>query len=593
MTSWMNSSSARALVAAIAIAVTAVPGAAQPSANRPIRIALGDLPFRVAQAAAPQEQPLMLKGIRLVDRLEKVDPAGANTTGVTIDNLPMLSDPALRAQLTPLLGAALAKDVLDRISTILVGWYRDHDRPFVDVAFPAGQDVTNGVVQVVVTESRVGQILTQNNHWFSDGLLTDQLGLAHDDPIPLSLLQADRDWMNLNPFHSIDITAERSHVPGYTDIVINTLDESFPLRGHLSYDDTGASILGRDRWSAGIDWGNAFWIGSQLSYQYSSNLPLSRSVAGAEADYEAHSLSFLAPLPWHDEIALTGAYARSMPRLGPDLGLTGINWQASFRYIMTVPLTGAFTEQAQFGFDFKSSNSNLLFGGFQVLNTTSEVAQFIFDYSAALRDSLGQTSLINDAVFGPGYLTAFNSDATFKAQMPSSKARYGYDRLTLSRITGLPQDQDWVKSLGWFGGFSSLTRAVGQFATDDLLPSEQLGLGGLDTIPGYDQRQANGTLGYMVSEEIFTPPFSIAKLVMGDDPMDQAQISLFWDAGGVRNKVRGDATATLNDLESAGVGFRYIVGRYVNLHADYAWQLRQFPDTRRSSRFDIQLTLTY
>jgi hemolysin activation/secretion protein len=555
---------------------------------------LATLPIQLAQAGTPQPQTqLTLKGIRLVDTAAKIEAGGANETGISIVGLPMLDDPALKQQLNNLLGKPLVQDMLGGINTVLVNWYRDHDRPFVDVAFPAGQDVTNGVVQVVVTESKVGQVVARNNHWFSSGLLTSQVQLSHDDPISLRELQADRDWLNLNPFRSVDITAERSPTPGYTDIVVNTLDEQFPLRGHLTYDDTGASILGRDRWSAGIDWGNAFWTDSQLSYQYSSNVPLHRSVSGAAADYEAHSLSLVTPLPWHDQLAIFGAYARSTPRLGPDLGLTGINWQLSGRYIVTLPPSGNFSQQAQFGFDFKSSNSNLLFGGFEVLNTTSEIAQFTFDYSAALKDPLGQTSLGNSLVVSPGGLTALNKDANFAAQMPSARARYVYDHISLSRLSGLPQDRDWVKGLGWFGGVSWLTRVTGQIASDDLLPSEELGLGGMDTVPGYDQRDANGTFGFLVSEELFSPPFSIAKILFGDAPGDQAQFSLFWDQGGVRNKAREAGAHNLNDLSSAGVGFRYVVGRYVNLHADYGWQLHQLPGTPKSSRFDILLTLTY
>src|SRR5205823_4082701 len=136
-----------------------------------------------------------------------------------------------------------------------------------------------------------------------------------------SRLQADKVWLNQNPFHTINIVAQQSPMPGFTDLVVDTVREDFPVRVHVTYDNTGVPVLGRDRWSLGVDIGSEYWLDHQISYQYTSNLPPWRVFGPQRPTYEAHSASWLAPLPWRDRLTVFGVYATAVPDLGPDLGL--------------------------------------------------------------------------------------------------------------------------------------------------------------------------------------------------------------------------------------------------------------------------------
>ena len=90
---------------------------------------------------------------------------------------------------------------------------------------------------------------------------------------------------------------------------------------------------------------------------------------------------------------------------------------------------------------------------------TTDTEQFLATYSGSLKDSLGQTTVENNLYFSPGNLSSHNSDLDFQAQAPFANADYVYDNLSITRLTGLPQDSDWVKQLGWFKDLSSLTTA--------------------------------------------------------------------------------------------------------------------------------------
>src|ERR1019366_5693252 len=131
-----------------------------------------------SQPSAPDQKDRQiltdLVGIRLITNLSALKKDGADKIGLTIENLPMLDASALRTSLEAFLHKPLTMADLDAISAVIVDWYRSHDRPFVDVAFPE-QDISTGVLQAVVTEFHAGEIRVADNNWFSTELLRDQI----------------------------------------------------------------------------------------------------------------------------------------------------------------------------------------------------------------------------------------------------------------------------------------------------------------------------------------------------------------------------------------------------------------------------------
>lgn len=525
----------------------------------------------IPPVAAPDRVLLQkLQGLKLTDSVTKLERNGASGQGVMIDGLPLIDAPEMREKLGSFLGKRLTFGGLDAITQLIVAWYRDHDHPFVDVAFPE-QDIGNGVVQGVVTEFRVGAVRVQGNEWFSSALLADQLRVAAGDMIDAKRLEEDVAWIIQNPFRTVNILAERGEAPATTDLVLETSDR-FPVRLYGGYDNTGTPVLGHDRWNLGINWGNAFWRDQQLSYQFTSSNDFwhrRESIPGRPSNpsFVAHAVSYVAPLPWRDKIGIFGSYSEAVPRLGPDLGLTGTSGQASFRYIVSLPGSRDLTHQLQLGYDFKTSNNNLEFGGLLVTNVTTEIDQFPLIYDLSVTDAFGQTALQNTFVYSPGNFTAGNKDAAFQAQSgsPFAKAKYIYDTIRLTRTTRLPQDASWVM------------RVIGQGSDRDLLPSEQLGAGGFDSVRGYDERAANGSLGLLITEELRSPPFRPARLLTGAEIGEQAQLLAFWDYGSVREKQIVPGARSSVELASVGLGLRYSIARYFDFRLDYGWQLRKLP----------------
>ena len=552
-----------------------------------------------------------LKGLVFIDNLGALKKGGTAGSGVVTQNLPMLDDPAIHDQLAGFIGKPLTQASVQDLGSLIADWYRQKKYPFVDVSVPAGQDVTNGVVQVVVAESHLGKVGARGNYWFSSEFLESQVRLKPGDRINIGDLEDDKNWINQNPFRLVNIVASRGDDPGVTDLTVDTVVEKFPVRGYVGYANNGTPLIGHDRWNVGFIWGNAAWHDDQFSYQFSSSDDFWHSrekIDGVEPDaqFRSHTVNYAYVLPWRDKVIVYGYYIEATPKLDPAFAQTfgarqtGEDGSAGIRYSMRLPSTRKFDEHVEFGYEFKTSNNNLIFGVpfISGSNTTTEVDQFVVEYDATLRDDYGQTEATNSFVFSPGGLTDLNHSRFFEAQTGSNAIRssYVYDHIALTRVTGLPLDSDWAKKLGWFGGVTAITKVVAQVADGNLLPSEQLGAGGAASVRGYDERAANGAEGILFSQEFRTPAFSLAKeFLHTNSPWnDQTQLGVFYDFGNVSDVNQIPNTPSSTQLSSVGMGFHLLAGpdQNIRIDLDYGFQLHKLPGAQNDSQYGhIAVTL--
>jgi hemolysin activation/secretion protein len=472
------------------------------------------------------------------------------------------------------------------ISQIIVTWYREHNHPMVDVIFPE-QDISTGTLQVVVMEFRIGQVKVEGNRWFSDDKILSGVREEPGDVIVYDKLQEDLAWVNQNPFRSVDGVFEKGQEAGTTNLDLKTQDQ-FPVRVYAGYDNTGTPIVGRSRWNLGANWGDAFWDNQLLSYQFTTSDDFWVNHGEFlndpnDASFYAHSIDDVIPLPWHDKIDIFGTYTREKPQLTEDFNQVGHSGQASFRYIHTLPTLSWLGQEAQFGYDYKTTNNNLEFGGASVYTSSTDVNQFLLIYKGEENDLLGQTAFTNNFVYSPGGLTAGNNTAAFRQSgISASHADYLYDNITVTRTTPL------------FWSTSAVTRLTGQLSNGNLLPSEELGAGGENSVRGYNEWAAAGSQGMLFSQELRSPSFNVSKDLFAEDMGDQTQFLAFWDFGGVGDNVTQPNQPSSTQLSSVGLGLRYALGNHVSATADYGWQLIKPPNAANlGSLAHVAITVGY
>jgi hemolysin activation/secretion protein len=578
-----------ALLATLLPVLAPVPARAQAYQRIAPRVPVPAAPPEVAPPAAPKPAPSSnqvilpaLKGLVFLPAASALRPAGlppgsAGPRFIAAPGLALLAKPGFTREITPFIGRSLTFADLQAITRLTSAWYRRHGRPFVSVTVPP-QNVSTGIVQIVVTEYRVGTVTVSGNRWFSSALLRSESGLVPGHTLTLPGVQTDLDWLNANPFRTVNAMFEPGGAPGTTDVVLATKDR-LPLHLYAAYDNAGVPSLGLGEWSIGGTWGNLGGLDQLLSYQFT------RSVSGA---YSAHALSWSIPLPWRDRLLIFGSYAFETPDIGSDFTEPGRTGQASLRYVHDLPrlaLPGglALTEDVQLGYDFKTTNNNLEFGGVSVFTGQAEIDQFPLIYDATLTDPYGQTSFQNQIVPSPGGMTGANNDQAFQTLVPGASANYVYDRMGLTRATFLP------------AGFSWVGRVLAQVSNRNLLYSEELGAGGPGSVRGYYTDTALGSQGVLLSNEIRGPAFSLAGLLHHAAPVhDQEQAGIFWDYALVSQVQPVPDAVNKANLSSVGVALHAALDRYANLSLDLGWQLVPAPGTDKRGVFgDVAVVVGY
>lgn len=512
---------------------------------------------------------IMLRGIVLVSALPQVSPGGAPATdGVSVEGLPLIDNDDFRAQLAPFLGKPISMDLVQTISAEALRYYAKHDRPVVFITSPE-QDVTNGVVQFVVTEARVGQIRVAGNEHFKSSLFKTRL--APGDPILMSRLEGDAAFYGRNPFRYVIAELAPGEETGETDITLRVRDE-FPLRVYTGYDDSGVESTGENRLFTGLNYGNLFGLGQEISYQFTSSDDFDQLLA--------HSAAWMIPLPWMNLLEFSGVYAESRPEMADGFDLTGESWQVGTRYIIPLPKIDRLKHEVAIGYDFKFTNNNLQFGGVEIFDTPVEISQFSLSYSASLPDKFGQTALDLSGFWSPGEMSGDNTDRSFEATRIGSDSEYFYGTIGMDRVTRLPLD------------FTLTSFANVQFSGGNLQGTEQFLLGGYSTVRGYDELVASGDSGFLIRNEIYTPALSLLQLIGAKKSTDILQFLAFHDFGvaEVADPLPGEGKNV--ELQSVGAGLRWQIEKNLAIRFDYGWQLEDL-GLADSSRAHLGVTATF
>ncbi len=517
-----------------------------------------------------------LRGIIFLDAAEKVSvgPMEEPFDGIHVDsdgdNLSLLRHPSFSRIARGYLDGPVSILRLNELTRDVILHFRRCGRPVVDVSVPK-QDVTDGVVQVVVTEARVGDVVFKGNCRFDDCQLSRGLCTRAGQRLYEPRLMSDLDWINRNPFRDVDLELMPGRAFGLTDVVYNVHEKKM-LRGYVGYEDSGVNSTGWDRMIFGSTWGNALGKGHQASYQYTTS--------GNFQSLRAHGGSYVIPLCNRDDITFQGGYVDVASPLNPPFSQQGKAWQTSFRYNRFLTFSRELERRLSIGFDFKQTNTDLEFGGANVLTTSADIAQIALAYRETRRNDCGMLSLGAEMFISPGEFSPGNSTAAYQPLRALAREDYLYTRLYAEAYRTIP------RRLALWG------KVTGQLADSNLLGSEQLGFGGWNSVRGYDMRLANGDTGYLVNLELRTQPKSLG-LGRNWCKDDQFEAHIFGDLGGARAHRSVAGVAIDQDLYSVGLGFRYHLDDNASVRFDYGWQLSDIPGDQRDGRPHVGAVVIY
>jgi len=519
-----------------------------------------------------------LKALVFLDKEEQVKAEGVPGLSGVVTSLSQLQDSDFQEKVSVYLGKPATMTTLNKLCRDVIEYYRKQGFPVVNVVVPR-QTVKDGVVQFVVIEARLGKMIVEGAKWFNPDKLKNEVSLREGDLVDGDQLQEDIRWLNTNPFRQVDLAFQPGEQPGTTDLILEVNDR-MPLRGFFTYDNYGIDLTGKNRLSTGFNFGNLFNLDQQVNFQYTTS---TQSIFNS---LNAYSGSYIIPLPWRNTVTIFGSYSGAKGDVpGTSASLQSSSWQISGRYNAPLPLIDTFSHELYGGFDFKQASNSLL-----IFNTTSpdgggfgtyDIFQLTAGYSASLPDPMGSTSFEVGGYYSPGGVGSLNDQQTFSNIRPNADPDYGYGNLMFTRGFILPMN------------FSITGQFNGQITTSNLMPTEQFGLGGYNTVRGYDERVSNGDNAWVTNLEVRTPPGSIFKIFGNQEVDDRIQFLAFWDYGfvGFNNAEPGQNSSY---LMSVGPGFRYNIDRYVTVQLDWGFQLMQTPpNSKVGNRAELSATLSY
>lgn len=411
-------------------------------------------------------------------------------------------------------------------------------------AFLPRQEIVGGVVEIAVLEGKLGEIIVEGNKNYSEKFVKGFIAAAAGEG-PLVPERLERGLLLLNEFKDLKVGAglERGKAPGTVDVRAK-VEDRFPLRGTLTFNNFGSDFVSRYRFGAQIDWTNALLPGALFT---------AAGLIGERPDRLAFgSAAYVVPVnDIGTKVGVNGSYGGfQVAQDFVDLEVHGEAQGGGF--FISHPFVRDRTTGVLAEVGFQAKNSKFFF--LDELTSRDRVRLVYGALSGDLIHWGGKSFASVNVAEGLGdFLDGSHGDD------PQS-SRFGADN-TFTRVNGL------IARLQPLGDYVSVVARFGaQWSSDSLLSSEEWQAGGADSVRGYAPGEAAGDHGYGGSLEVRVLPLEDKELI---------QLLAFIDHAAAYRKRRLPGQEREVYLSGTGVGLRshFEYGIEADLRLDVGWPI--------------------
>ncbi|WP_294393166.1 ShlB/FhaC/HecB family hemolysin secretion/activation protein [uncultured Sphingomonas sp.] len=565
-----------ALADSSALAQTAV------ERNLPPAPQTGVAPVEVRDATPASEDatPLgaNLKAIVLLDAQEAAVDAAAIAPGVHAARLGQLDGGRLRRRLGRFLGQPLSRRLIAQIQAEVARAARTAGRPFVSLSTPE-QEITSGVLQLRVTEFRVGSVSVQGTDGRDAAALKRQVRVVPGQPVDSRVLAEDLDWINRNPFQTVGAQFAPATQAGNTDLTL-AAERTRPFRLYGGWSNTGSQSTGIDRFFVGGLVKLPVLTGAYASYQLTGSRDFwvrGGDIFPRDPRYVAQGGRIYIPTAPRQNIEITISDALTNQVVNADFTVRQRTTEATAAYRTALSNLGLPTGYGDLliGVEGKRQHRTVFFGSQTALDVSADIWQGLIGWSKGWLGNGRQASAALNLHVSPGGLTDRSSSARLSdiTNGRSASAKYAYATLDLTGQTRLPHN---------FALTSSLSV---QYAAKAVPLSAQIGLGGDGLVRGYTSDDGSFDAGAVIRNEVRMPPLQL----LGHN-RDQLSPYLFVDAGYGRDRaLHSDETVV-----SAGAGTDYRIGSHFSAGVNAGLALTDGQRTRSgNARVQARATISF
>lgn len=491
----------------------------------------------------------------------------------SVDGNTLLPPQKIQQLLAPYTGTDRNFGDVQRALETLEAAYRQQGYSVVRVALPE-QELNQGVVHFKVIETRIGKVTISGNQFFDDANVRRSLPTLREGQTPdISHISTELRTANQNPAKRVRLSLKSSEVENEVDAALTVEDEK-PWRIGANLDNSGTSSSGKTH--LGLVYQNANLSGRDdvMSLQYTTSVEKPSKVSVYGAGYH---------LPLYgsgDSLDFYGSYSNvdsgSVSAGIFDLDVSGKGAVVGGRYNIALQRKGDYDSRVSLGMDYKAFRNNVQLLGVQLGNDVT-VHPLSVTYSASWTPASITTNYYVSAVHNIAG-GAQGGDDDFARARSGAHANYTLLRFGTSLAYALPRDWQTRVNLN------------GQWTRDTLIPGEQFGAGGANSVRGFNEREVANDKGYGLNAELYTPDFCRT----AERNAFKCRALVFYDTAHLSrvNALPGETSSA--SIASVGVGIRAALDKRISLQADVgrvvdAGGLKEAGDTRLS----ISLALSY
>jgi hemolysin activation/secretion protein len=429
----------------------------------------------------------------------------------------------------------------------------------VRVSIPE-QDIRAGQVRLRVVEARLRRVKVDGNRFFNEKNVRAGLPSLKEGSSPNTrAISKDAQLVNENPSKQVTVALQAADDPGQVDATVRVTDEK-SSRISAYVDNTGTPNTGNYRVGLGYLNSNLFNGDDVLNVQAITS-------PSHPSDVKIFGAGYRIPIyGWSGIVDVLAGY--SSVNSGTVQGLFNVSGSGDvfgLRYTQLLGRLDTYEHRASIGLDYRAYKNDVTFADTgQPLVPNITVRPIALTY-------LGRFSRVGqDLSFNVSYARnvpggADGDQAAFDAQRTDASAKYSVVREGVAFSQLLPSD------------FILRAVANGQQTHDLLIPGEQFGMGGADSVRGYYEREVANDIGWRASLEAYSPDFAARS-----GGSWRARALIFTDAA--RGHDNSPERTPENKLGSYGLGVRVNYGKSVAFRLDVA-RVTQDAGTRVSGDY--------
>lgn len=485
-------------------------------------------------------------------------PRTAIVHAVRVEGNTLLPEATLRALTAGLAGSERTMAELDALAGRVQDAYREAGYGGV-VAYIPEQQVSAGDIVIQVVEGRLAAVRVTGNRYFTTRNVRAGLpGLVEGSTPHVGHIDRDIQLSNDNPAKNVKVTLMAGARPGDIEAEVN-VTETDPLQYLAGYSNTGNHATGRHRLSFGIQHANLFsrdHVGT-LQYQTSPEDPGRVKIFSAGYRVPLYALAAsLDAFVAHSSVS----NGTTVTPAGP-LSFTGRGTVVGLRANRNLDRIGEYDHHVTLGLDWRDYQDDCSLGEFGPAGCGSAAVDVTtVPVSVSYTGQTQGPQLAYGVSAGLSVNAGGSARDTFDAARPGARRTYA-----IARAAGFVDRAFKPGALAdTLAGLSVNGRLDLQYSPHALISGERFGIGGANSVRGYQEREMAGDSGFLVRAEVATAPLELPGGI-------RARLYLFVDHGRIVNHrdmpCRGTAE-TACKLTGAGIGARFSVGRKAGASLD-------------------------